>query len=570
MPGSVPSRGKRHLDLVGTRRGVMPAPIRRCPTCGISYAGEERFCPADGTPLESHGSGDASLRGRTIAGRYLIRRPIGRGGMGVVYLANHIGLKKPVAIKFLLERHTEDRDVVERFRREAQTTSHIGHDNIVAVTDIGEEDRRWYIVMEHLSGRDLAAVLRDEGTLGFDRAVWIVSQALRGLGAAHAQGVLHRDMKPENVFIAHRQNGDEIVKIMDFGISKIIDAHDSKVRLTSTGAIIGTPIYMAPEQAHASPNLDHRVDIYAVGVMLYQMLAGRPPFIGDNSLMLLTQHVTDPPPPIASFRPDCPRALAACIHRALAKNPADRYASTDEFRADLERAVPGSLRAGARVRRKLPWRVPVAVMALVAAAVAVLWVMPSDAGEDHPQSRAVVEPISPDARAQPAAVVAAPEPRGILDVDSSPPGAQVIVNGVARGATPLVLEDIPAGAYEIELRLPDFREAIVSRRVTANGRTVVYAVLAKARPPRRRRSRISRSRSSQKSSPTKAAIADAGPVALPSQGQKSGLSRLRPIDAMVAPPEPAETPRSEPVGTLPEPHPTGDGRDHKTNPYLPP
>ena len=219
------------------------------------------------------------LIGQMVGGRYVLLRRIGKGGMGVVYEADHTGLGKRVAVKLLLDKYTDDPEVVARFQREARTASAIGDEHIVEVTDAGtHDDGRSYIVMELLEGASLSDALAASGPMPAARAVDIVRQVLRGLGAAHAKGIVHRDMKPENVFLVTKGDRVDFVKIMDFGISKFMMSTESKVRLTATGAVIGTPVYIAPEQAEALGEVDARVDLYAVGVMLYDLIAGHPPF----------------------------------------------------------------------------------------------------------------------------------------------------------------------------------------------------------------------------------------------------------------------------------------------------
>jgi serine/threonine-protein kinase len=277
------------------------------------------------------------LIGQMVGGRYELLRRIGKGGMGVVYEADHTGLGKRVAVKLLLDKYTDDPEVVARFQREARTASAIGDEHIVEVTDAGQhEDGRSYIVMELLEGGSLAEVLDACGPMPAARAVHIVRQVLRGLGAAHAKGIVHRDMKPENVFLVSKGDRVDFVKIMDFGISKFMMSTESKVRLTATGAVIGTPVYMAPEQAMALGEVDARVDLYAVGVMLYELLAGHPPFQAPSYIALVTQHLNLPPPPLGAERPDLPRSLVGAVHHALEKDPAHRFQTA----ADMAQAIP--------------------------------------------------------------------------------------------------------------------------------------------------------------------------------------------------------------------------------------
>ena len=276
------------------------------------------------------------LIGVVISGRYQLVRRVGKGGMGVVYEADHLGLGKRVAVKLLLDKYTDDDEVVARFQREARTASAIGDDHIVEVTDAGTtDDGRSFLVMELLIGDSLAAIAEATGPMPAVRAVPIVRQVLRGLAAAHAKGIVHRDMKPENVFLLQKPDRPDFAKIMDFGISKFMALSESKVRLTATGAVIGTPVYMAPEQAMGTGEIDARVDLYAVGVMLYELLAGRPPFEAPTYIALVTQHLNTPPPPLDGLRPDLPRSLVRAVHRALEKEPARRFASAGEMAAAL-------------------------------------------------------------------------------------------------------------------------------------------------------------------------------------------------------------------------------------------
>ena len=276
------------------------------------------------------------LIGQLVGGRYTLLRRVGKGGMGVVYEADHTNLGKRVAVKLLLDKYTDDPEVVARFQREARTASSIGDQHIVEVTDAGmHDDGRSFIVMELLEGQNLAETLEACGPMPAVRAVEIVRQVLRGLGAAHAKGIVHRDMKPENVFLTTRGGSADFAKIMDFGISKFLMSTESKVRLTATGAVIGTPVYMAPEQALALGEVDARVDLYAVGVMLYELLAGHPPFQAPSYIALVTQHLNLPPPPLGEARPDLPRALIKAVHRALEKDPARRYQTAAEMAAAI-------------------------------------------------------------------------------------------------------------------------------------------------------------------------------------------------------------------------------------------
>jgi serine/threonine protein kinase len=288
---------------------------------------------------------DVDLTGRTIAGRYNVLRRLGEGGMGVVYSAMDTRLEKQVAIKVLKEDFAHRQDIVARFTQEAKSAARIKHENVLDVTDYGgTEDGSFYIAMELLVGTDLADVLHKEGAVELHRALSIAIQVTRALGAAHAKGIVHRDLKPENVFLVRADDGREVVKIVDFGIAQMKDVTgQSGKKLTQTGMIFGTPEYMSPEQAKGLP-IDHRVDIYAVGVILYEMAAGRTPFVGDSFMGILTQHLYEPAPAILSLNPNAQITpeYELVIAKALAKNPDERYQTMQELCDDLIKVRDGA------------------------------------------------------------------------------------------------------------------------------------------------------------------------------------------------------------------------------------
>jgi serine/threonine-protein kinase len=274
-----------------------------------------------------------ALVGQTLTDKYRVLRQIGRGGMGVVYEAEHVELGKRVAIKLMLEKYAEDAEATQRFKREALAASRIGNPHIIDISDIGTApDGRMFVVMELLHGEPLADAMKRTGALPVPRVTKIIRQVLRAVGAAHGKSIIHRDLKPDNIFLV----GDEDhVKLLDFGISKVLDSSpDASTRLTSTGAVMGTPLYMAPEQAMGEPT-DHRADIYALGVILYEMLAGRPPFEGSTYGALITKVLTSDAPLLSDLKPSLPRSLVAATHRALEKEPARRFASCAEMSAAI-------------------------------------------------------------------------------------------------------------------------------------------------------------------------------------------------------------------------------------------
>jgi serine/threonine protein kinase len=319
-------------------------PIRICPKCQLELDTEEPFCPRDGTRLLSRSVYDQiaketdPLVGQRIAERYLVIRKLGEGGMGDVYLGEHEEIEKRLALKVLKHEYTTRTDVVARFKQEAISASRIKHPNVVDVFDFGQlEDGRFFLAMELLEGKDLADVLADEGVLSPERGLSIAMQMCRALVAAHAKGVVHRDLKPENVFLSMTEDGTEVVKLVDFGIAKLRDvtkdgAQAERRKLTKTGMIFGTPEYMAPEQA-AGRNVDDKVDVYATGIILFEMFAGRVPFTGETFMAVLTAHMTDAVPSIRDFHPksQVSEALEKVIYRALAKKPTDRHPSMAAF-----------------------------------------------------------------------------------------------------------------------------------------------------------------------------------------------------------------------------------------------
>ncbi|HUS67107.1 MAG TPA: serine/threonine-protein kinase [Kofleriaceae bacterium] len=280
--------------------------------------------------------------GTILAGKYRIARSIGAGGMGIVYAASHVDLGTQVALKVIARQHSSDEEMVERFRREARMASQARHPHIVDVLDLGCADGQWYLAMEMLDGLDLfdAIVLQR----GYQPAelIAVLDPVLSALETAHGLGLVHRDLKPENIFLAHGPNREVVVKLLDFGVVKVID-EGAQSQLTRTGSVIGTPEYMAPEQATGG-KVDARADLYAVGCVAYAMLCGAPPFVDKSVLRVLTAHVTTPPEPPSWVRPNLPFAalVDAFVLRALEKDPARRFATAAEMRlalSDLARAV---------------------------------------------------------------------------------------------------------------------------------------------------------------------------------------------------------------------------------------
>jgi eukaryotic-like serine/threonine-protein kinase len=319
--------------------------VKPCPQCAINYPDALEYCPRDGSKLP----GDTRamydpLLGSTIDGRYIIESLLGQGGMGFVYAARHAIIDKRVAIKVLRKEAAQDESAAQRFIVEAKAASKIGHQNIVDITDFGVlPDNHAYFVMEFLDGPTLAKIQTDIGRFDALRAISITVQIARGLHAAHQKGIIHRDLKPENVFVLSRDGQDDMIKIVDFGIAKD-KAHSKK--LTQVGMVLGTPEYMSPEQATGQAT-DHRVDMYALGCMLYEMLVGDVPFKGDNATKTLTSHVFDTvvPPSVRNPELNIPPALEVVVMKTLSKKPTDRYADMKELMNELDK-VEADLRAG--------------------------------------------------------------------------------------------------------------------------------------------------------------------------------------------------------------------------------
>jgi serine/threonine-protein kinase len=272
---------------------------------------------------------DADERGRigeVLGERYELVRLIGAGGMGVVYEARHKLIGRRFAVKLLHPQYAQQASMLARFQREARAAGSLENDHIAAVTDFGfAADGAPFLVMEHLDGEDLSALLAREGPLPVGRAAALVIQACRGLAAAHANDIVHRDLKPANLFLTRRSDGADLVKVLDFGIAKLLDANGTGTSITGTGKLLGTACYMPPEQAKGDPDLDHRSDIYALGAILYELLTATKAHPGTNYNAVLFHILTQQCEPLAKLRPDAPPGLGAVVERAMAFERGDRY-----------------------------------------------------------------------------------------------------------------------------------------------------------------------------------------------------------------------------------------------------
>ncbi len=301
----------------------------RCPNCGRVFTAGESICPDDGATLEPPVADP--LVGMVLGGSYRVGPMIAAGGMSRVYEATHVRLGRRLVVKVLLESHAFNREVLERAEREARAMSAIESENVVEVIDVlRTADGRPCMVVDFLEGEDLGSRLERVGTLPPAEAVGIVRQICNGVGAAHMAGVIHRDLKPSNVFLVARPEG-EVVKLLDFGVAK----QEGSEQLTETGALVGTPAYMAPEQAMGAEAVDGRADVYAVGAILYHMLTGSPPYGREDATATLMQLLKGDPPRARSIDNTVPEELEAVIERAMARDPEQRTPSARQLAQDL-------------------------------------------------------------------------------------------------------------------------------------------------------------------------------------------------------------------------------------------
>lgn len=301
-----------------------------CPTCGTEYPLSERFCPRDGTALRS-AAGTGDLLGTVVADRYHILKKLGAGGMGTVYLAEHVKMGRKSALKVMNPGMNADPDAIARFNREAANASRLNHPNVCGIYDFGETpDGTIYLAMEFIEGASLTDVVEGVGALPPSRAASIVHQTADALQVAHDAGIVHRDLKPDNIMVARNRDGSDLVKVVDFGIAKASSSDAQKV--TKTGLVVGTPEYMSPEQL-AGDRLDGRSDIYALGLVAFNCLTGTLPFAANSAQEAMIMRLTDLPRTLAEVRPEVawPAELQATVDLALARDAADRYQSAAQF-----------------------------------------------------------------------------------------------------------------------------------------------------------------------------------------------------------------------------------------------
>ncbi len=323
--------------------------MKTCPTCGREFPDNVKFCPNDGQTLKAKGP-TADLVGQVVADRYHIIKKLGEGGMGAVYLGEHVKMGRKSAIKVMAPSMAQDPDAIGRFNREAANASRISHPNVCQIYDFGETpDGIIYLAMEFIEGQSLTGLIEKEGALPAPRAASILRQAADALQAAHDLGIVHRDIKPDNIMVVQGRDGSDVVKVVDFGIARAVGGDEAGQKVTKTGLVVGTPEYMSPEQL-SGDKLDGRSDIYSLGLVLYRMLTGVLPFQADSAQETMIKRLTDDPMPLVEARPDIvfPDAMQPVLDKALARMRDDRYQNAGQLGKDTEKTVAGMAAPGTR------------------------------------------------------------------------------------------------------------------------------------------------------------------------------------------------------------------------------
>ncbi len=414
------------------------------------------------------------LIGQSI-GKYRIVKLLGQGGMGAVFEAQHETINQRVAIKVLHPKLTSDETSVQRFMHEARTTSLVHHPGLVKVHDFGQlADGSAYMMMEYLDGESLKSRLAKQGKLDSKTALRIVRQLAAALHAAHEKGVIHRDLKPDNVYLvpdSEAQTGER-TKVLDFGIAKVVDPDAGELMKTSTGAIVGTPIYMSPEQCRGGISVTDRTDVYSLGIMLYQMLSGSPPFSGTGAGDLIAQHIIEQPKPLHEVAPHVSTEIETLCHKMLAKKPEDRP-SMKQILSELEQLGLGSTGTGAQVVivQPPPQAPPKRSMLPLIGAGALLLMVGLAIGALSLRSTKNSQPAQPLAHAatQLDPVGAAKLPQALpamvhLSLRSEPPGAQIlqVSDQALLGTTPWNVDrERTAEPLKVLLRLAGYAEQTV-------------------------------------------------------------------------------------------------------------
>ena len=309
--------------------------MKLCPVCATEYPDDVKFCPNDGQTLRAAAPA-SDLVGQVVADRYHVIKKLGEGGMGQVYLAEHVKMGRRSAIKVMNPSMVHDPDAVSRFNREAANASRITHPNVCAIYDFGETpDGLIYLAMEFIEGEPLTELLRREDALAPGRAAHIFVQVADALQAAHDLGIVHRDLKPDNIMLTRGRDGSDVVKVVDFGIAKAIGGDDSQ-KVTKTGLVVGTPEFMSPEQL-AGDKIDGRSDTYSLALVFFRMLTGKLPFEASTVQETMIKRLTDEPTTLAAARPDLvfPPGLQPTLDAALTRNPVERYQTVAKFASDV-------------------------------------------------------------------------------------------------------------------------------------------------------------------------------------------------------------------------------------------
>ena len=490
----------------------LPANSRYCSACGTDQTG------SDATQATGPVEGLEARLQRIVAGQYRIVRMLGRGGMGMVFLAQDLTLDREVAIKVLPPDFSSDPQVIKRFQQEAKTAAKLDHPNIIPIYRVESAEGLNFFVMKFISGTSLEDVLEAKQPLSYEYIQRVLWEAARALGHAHSRNVVHRDVKPANIMFDH----DGRVMLTDFGISKALQSAGG---LTGTGMIVGTPHYMAPEQAKGQP-VDGRADQYSLGIVGYRLLSGMLPFSGDSVHTILYKHIFEPAPNVAALRPGIPRYLTAPIQRALSKEPSDRFPTMEAFAAAVKPELVDTADATTplptpappippTVRTRRRSRVPfaaIAVLALAAVSGAVYLglrgrnaaltppspppadsasiaqlpettsetaqstatVVPKDIPETTvtPRTQALSTP-APPLQTTPTRVERLGAPAtgadGYLEIDSDPT-AELYLDGVDMGPTPLFHHRVAAGQHALRLEVSGYQTQRLSVRVEP-GRT---------------------------------------------------------------------------------------------------
>ena len=445
---------------------------------------------------------DDSNIGRILEEKYELVRLIGKGGMGAVYEARHLLIKRRLAVKLLHEEYAKQAWTVQRFKQEATTATAIGHDHIVDITDMGVTGSgEIFIVMEYLDGLDLAALLRREGRLSHQRACHIIIQVLSALEAAHAKGIIHRDLKPANIFLITHSGVEDYVKLVDFGISKVKQGDKGTEQgLTRTGELLGTPSYMSPEQAMGKVNITPHSDIFSVGVILYNLISGELPFQANAMTLVLLKIMNEDPKDITELRPGTPAPLIAAVNKALEKSPGRRFGDAAAFRRALlpfspdtpdltglkstrytsrvsaasalpgEDATPLNMVTTVAKRRSRGWLflvgAGIAAIAIAAAAVVVVRSGPPQISIQQPALAPIVKkappretPISLPAPAPPAERDVGGSGKISFDIGVTPPEAVVLVDGFPVGTGSVQREILrDPSSHEIAVQAPGYIE----------------------------------------------------------------------------------------------------------------